>query len=319
MDTLSKKSFFTTFVKIKIMATFKSWISALRPRTLFLAVATTICGNGIAYTTGKFDIVICILTVLTATTLQLLSNMANDLGDFQHGTDITGERVGPTRTVQSGAITPQAMKRAILVAIAFSLIIGGMLIYKASQFMNIGYILFFLVLGLGCIWAAIKYTAGKNPYGYKGLGDIFSFLFFGPVAVVGTYFLHVHQLNFQAWLPAIGIGLFTAAVLNVNNMRDMDNDMKSGKITLAIKLGIHKAKQYHTFLTFGAIFCFVLYSCIYSQYWFQYLYMLAFAYFIFILANIFRTKDKKLLDPYLKQTSIACFILSILFAISINL
>ncbi|MDU1905427.1 MAG: 1,4-dihydroxy-2-naphthoate octaprenyltransferase [Dysgonomonas sp.] len=301
------------------MASINSWISALRPRTLFLAVASAICGNGIAYTTGRFNILICILTILTATFLQLLSNMANDLGDYQHGTDITGERVGPTRTVQSGAITPKEMKTAIAIAMFFSLVIGGLLIYEASQFMNVWYMLLFLFLGMMSVWAAIKYTAGHNPYGYKGLGDIFAFVFFGLVAVVGTFFLHVHKMTPQPWLPAIGIGLFTAAVLNVNNMRDMDNDQNSGKMTLAIRLGYSKAKLYHAFLTFGGIACFSIYSIIYSTQWYQYIYLITSLFFILIFFNIYKTTDKKLLDPYLKQTSIATFVLSIVFTICINL
>lgn len=301
------------------MASFNSWISALRPRTLFLAVATTICGSGIAYTTGNFSISVFILTALTATILQLLSNMANDLGDYQQGTDITGERVGPQRTVQSGAITPSQMKKGIAVAIVIAVIVGLLLIYEASKFMSIYTILIFLFLGGASIVAAIKYTAGKNPYGYKGLGDLFSFIFFGLVSIVGTYFLHTHSLDFKPCLPAIGLGLFTVAVLNINNMRDMENDLKSGKITIAGKLGIKNAKRYHAFLTFGGIACFIIYSMLYSTEWYQYLYIITFGLLLKILSDIFRTKDNRLLDPYLKYTSMSSFILAVAFAICINL
>lgn len=301
------------------MATFKSWISALRPRTLFLAAATTLCGSAIAYSTNRFSVAVFILTLLIAIVLQLLSNLANDLGDYQHGTDITGERVGPKRTVQSGAITPQQMKAAIKLTISVAAVIGVLLIYVALQFMNIKYVVGFLILGMACIIAAIKYTAGSNPYGYKGLGDLFSFIFFGPVAVVGTYFLHTHSFDFMPWLPAIGLGLLTAAVLNINNMRDLDNDKKSGKITIPVRIGLKNAKRYHAFLTFGGIFCFILYSIIYSHHWYQFLYMVNFLLFIKILINIYNTKDNRLLDPYLKQTSLSTFILSICFSICINL
>lgn len=301
------------------MATFSSWVSALRPRTLFLAVATTICGNAMAYSIGYFDSTICILTMLVATLLQLLSNMANDLGDFQHGTDTSGGRVGPTRTVQGGAITPKEMKVGITIAVLISGFVGASLIFIASEFIHIGYMVLFLILGFFSIWAAIKYTAGRNPYGYRGLGDIFSFVFFGPVAVVGTFFLQVHKMSFQPWLPAIGIGLFTAAVLNINNMRDMENDLQSGKITLAIKLGLKKAKLYQAILNIGGIICFVIYSIIYAKHWYEYLYLLTSVFFLRILYNIYKTKDNRLLDPYLKQTSIATFILSVSFAICINI
>jgi 1,4-dihydroxy-2-naphthoate octaprenyltransferase len=257
--------------------------------------------------------------MLMAVVLQLLSNLANDLGDFQHGTDITGKRVGPERTVQSGAISPQAMKIGISISIGLSLLIGGVLIYNASIFINIWYMLLLMFLGVMSIWAALKYTIGSNPYGYKGLGDIAAFLFFGPVAVVGTCFLHVHKMTFAPWLPAIGLGLFTAAVLNINNMRDMDNDFTSGKTTLAIRLGLSKARLYHALLTIIGIASFVAYSVIYSNSWHQYLYLVWMFAFVFILYKIYTTDDKKQLDPYLKQTSIATFVLSVLFVISINL
>lgn len=301
------------------MASYKSWISALRPRTLFLAVGTSLCGSGMAYTTGSFKLSVFILTMLTATVLQLLSNLANDLGDYQQGTDISGERVGPKRTVQSGEITPKQMTRAILISIVASCAIGLALIYEALQFLQIGTVALFILLGLASIAAAVKYTAGKNPYGYKGLGDIFSFVFFGLVSVVGTYFLHTQELNFQPWLPAIGMGLFTVAVLNINNMRDMDNDRKSGKITVAIKLGLANAKRYHAFLTIGGIFSFIAYNIIYTHYWYQSIYCIVFLLFMKILSDIITIKDNKLLDPYLKYTSMSSFILAVLFVIFINI
>lgn len=301
------------------MASVKSWISALRPRTLFLAAATALCGSGIAYSIGKFSPLVFILTILIAIILQLLSNMANDLGDFQHGTDITGERVGPQRTVQSGAISPSQMKKAILVAIVAAAVVGILLIYAALQFMQLKYMLLFLGLGAASIIAAIKYTAGKNPYGYKGLGDIFSFTFFGLVAVVGTYFLHTHTVDFMPWLPAIGLGLLTVAVLNLNNMRDLENDKKSGKITIPVRIGLKNAKVYHTVLTFGALACFAVYSFIYAAVWYQYLYLLCFVIFIKLLKDILSIKENRLLDPYLKYTSMGTFILSVCFCICINL
>ena len=301
------------------MASVKSWVSALRPRTLFLAGATALCGSEIAYSTGKFSIFVFILTILVANVLQLLSNMANDLGDYQQGTDITGERIGPQRTVQSGAISPEEMTKAIKIAIACAIVIGILLVYVALQFMAWQYILLFLGLGLGSIVAAIKYTAGKNPYGYKGLGDIFSFIFFGLVSVVGTYFLHTHTIDFKPWLPAIALGLLTAAVLNLNNMRDIDNDRKSGKITIPVRIGIKNAKIYHALLIIGAFVSLTAYSILYSTHWYQYMYLLSFLVFFKLLINIIKIKENRLLDPYLKYTSMGTFILSVCFCICINL
>ncbi|NDW11108.1 1,4-dihydroxy-2-naphthoate octaprenyltransferase [Dysgonomonas sp. 520] len=300
------------------MNNIKHWISALRPRTLFLALASTICGNSIAYSTGFFNVSVCVLSILTATFLQLLSNLANDLGDFQHGTDVTGERVGPTRTVQSGAISSTQMIRAIWFVMILCAISGFLLIEEVSRFISIGYLLLFVFLGGTAIVAAIKYTAGKNPYGYRGLGDLFAFVFFGPVAVVGIYFLHVHEISFQPWLPAIGIGLFTTAVLNINNMRDMSNDIKSGKITLAAKLGLTKAKLYHSFLTFGGILCFIWYSLLYNMYYYEYFYMLFFFPLIWILFKLYKTPSNEMYDPYLRYTSISTFLLSISFSLCIT-
>lgn len=301
------------------MVNLKSWISALRPRTLFLCISGTTIGNGLAYSIGLFDYKICLLSILTATFLQLLSNLANDLGDYQHGTDITGERVGPTRAVQSGRITPGQMKNAILIVIACAAICGILLIYSVLVRISFIYIIILFILGGLAIVAAIKYTAGNNPYGYKGLGDLAAFLFFGPIAIVGTYFMQTCYMNFQPWLPSIAIGCFTAAVLNVNNMRDMENDRNCGKMTLAIRLGLSKAKLYHALLTCIAIICFISYSLIYNTHWYQYLYMICFIPFILILIKIYKTTENKLLDPYLKYTSLSTFVIALVFVICINM
>lgn len=296
------------------MASFKHWIAALRPRTLFLATATAMTGSAMAYSIGEFSWSIFILTIAIANILQLLSNLANDLGDYQHGTDVTGERIGPIRMMQSGAISYKEMKRAIFLSIAIAILVGLFLIYEALQFLSIYYILLFLILGACSIWAAVRYTAGTNPYGYKGLGDVFSFLFFGPVSVVGTFFLHTHSLTWQPWLPAIGLGLLTVAVLNINNMRDRDNDLKSGKMTIAIKLGYIGAKRYHAFLIVGAFMCFLMYSVIYSLHWYNYLYLIVFIYQFKLLKDIYKISDNRKLDPYLGYTSLGTFVLALLYS-----
>lgn len=300
------------------MASTQAWLSATRPRTLALSAATTITGSAVAYSTGKFSWWISILTLLTATVLQLLSNLANDLGDFQHGTDTTGERVGPKRAMQSGEISLPEMKRGIAIAITVSALIGVVLIYEALQFLSLWLILAFLALGILSIIAAITYTAGKRPYGYIGLGDLLSFIFFGLVSVVGTYFLHTHTLDFIPWLPAIGMGLFTVLVLNINNMRDIDNDLKSGKITIAAQLGYVKARYYHSIITCGGIICFFVYSILYLESWHQYLFLLMSLLFVKILIDICKVEEKHLLDPFLKKTSIATLIFALSFALLSN-
>ena len=207
----------------------KAWISASRPRTLFLAFSVALCGNAIAFSTGNFNILVFILTSLLTLALQLLSNLSNDLGDFEHGTDITGNRIGPQRALQSKAITAKAMKRAIYFCSLLCAVIGIFLLYYSLQFINIPYIIVLTGVGIACIFAAIKYTSGKNPYGYKGWGDFFSFLFFGPVAIIGTYFLHTGNIDFIPVLPSISLGLLTTSVLNINNIRDIENDVKGAQ------------------------------------------------------------------------------------------
>lgn len=301
------------------MASLKSWVSAFRPRTLFLAAGTAICGSGLAYFSGHFSWFVFLLTLLIASILQTLSNLANDLGDFQHGTDTTGERLGPQRAMQSGAVTYREMKNAIYITSAFAVLVGCLLVYSALQFMSVWYIIAFLFVGLLAIVAAVKYTVGDNPYGYKGLGDVFSFVFFGPVPVVGTYFLHTHQLDLLPWLPAVGLGLLSTAVLNTNNMRDIENDKNAGKITIPVRLGITNAKRYHACLILGTLFCFVAFNMLYLTSWVQCLYLIVFILFLKILTDVFRIHDNRNLDPYLKYTSFSTFLLSCFFVICLNL
>lgn len=299
----------------------KPYIDAIRPRTLFLALACSFCGNALALFVGQFNIYVCILTILTASSLQILSNLANDYGDFAHGTDVTGRRIGPVRTLQSGAITPQRMKLMMVINVFISIALGLALLFVALQFTHVAYLIFFIVLGAFCIVAAIKYTVGRNPYGYCGFGDLFSFIFFGLVSIVGTYFLHTREIGFLPWLPAIGFGFPTAAVLNVNNMRDMENDAASGKITIPILIGFRNAKIYHASLIFGSFACFVVFNILYLTHWYQYLYLLIFAVYFKFLAGIFKTQahERRQLDPYLKYTSITTFFLSLAFAVCINI
>ncbi len=295
------------------MASVKAWLSATRPRTLLLAAATTLTGTAVAMHEGCFSWTIAILTLLTATGLQLLSNLANDLGDYQHGTDTTGQRVGPRRALQSGSIQLQEMQRGIGIAIFVSCVVGSLLMYQVMLFVEWWHIAILAVFGLLSVVAAITYTAGKHPYGYIGLGDLFSFVFFGLVAVIGTYFLHSHQLTFRPVLPAIGMGCFTVLVLNINNMRDIDNDIRSGKITIAARLGFRRAKIYHTIVLAVALLCFVGYSALYTTNWSGWLHTIAFVPHAVIVFQIWRTREKSQLDHFLKKTALATLLLSVLF------
>ncbi|SON50827.1 1,4-dihydroxy-2-naphthoate polyprenyltransferase [Vibrio tapetis] len=232
------------------------WLDAARPKTLPLALASIATGSSMAFLTGHFSLPVMLLALLTAVLLQILSNLANDYGDALKGTD-NEERIGPTRAIQSGAVSTSAMKHAIIINIALTLISGLALILYSLQ--SPTSIAAFLGLGLLAIFSAIAYTVGNKPYGYVGLGDLSVFIFFGLLGVAGTYFLHTGTISSDVFLPAIGCGLLAVAVLNINNMRDIDNDKACGKKTVAVRLGSNKAKLYHVALLIGGILPFIAY------------------------------------------------------------
>ena len=301
------------------MTNCKSWIHAFRPRTLFLAVSGVVLGSGLAMAKGAFDTVTFFLALFLAVSIQILSNLANDLGDFIKGTDVTGNRQGPTRAVQSGNISTKEMRNAIIAFSVVSALVGFVLVMNVAKFIGWTAVLVMLGVGALCILAALFYTMGKHAYGYKGWGDFFAFLFFGPVAVIGTYFLHTHAFDFPPVFPSVGLGFISAMILNINNMRDIENDKQSGKITLASKLGLINAKRYHSILTFGVFACFLNYSLTYaSGEWYRYGYVIVFLWQIKILFNIYHLKGHAL-DPCLRLTSMSGFVLSVLFSICINL
>jgi len=221
------------------------WIEAMRLRTLPLSLSSILAGSAIVTDKSAPFISILILAILTTITLQILSNLANDYGDTQNGADGL-DRVGPARAVQTGKISAKQMKRAMSISGVLAFGLGVALVFTSfAQTHNWVLISVFIALGIGAIAAAVKYTAGKNPYGYRGMGDLFVFLFFGLVGVGGTYFLLQNQLHWSVLLLSTTIGTFSAAVLNLNNMRDIHSDSKAGKRTLVVMMGPRNAKAYH--------------------------------------------------------------------------
>ncbi|PAU35534.1 1,4-dihydroxy-2-naphthoate polyprenyltransferase [Vibrio coralliilyticus] len=232
------------------------WLDAARPKTLPLALVSILTGSVLAYSTHQFSWMIAILAFLTATLLQILSNLANDYGDAVKGTD-NDKRLGPMRAIQSGAVTQADMKQAIVINIVLTMLAGLALVFYALD--SLQSILAFIGLGVLAIVAAIAYTVGNKPYGYVGLGDVSVFIFFGLLGVAGTFFLHTGIVAPLLVLPAIGCGLLAVAVLNINNMRDIENDEECGKRTVAVRLGQKNAKHYHTMLLAGAVIAFIVY------------------------------------------------------------
>lgn len=290
----------------------KHWLTAFRLRTLPLALASIGMGSFLAAAFGKFSWPIFVLTILTTIFLQILSNLSNDYGDSVHGAD-SAERKGPKRAVQSGTISAKAMFRAMILFTILALISGLLLLYIAFNSTQIFAI--FLVLGVLSIIAAITYTAGSRPYGYAGLGDISVFLFFGWLGVFGTFFLHTYELDWLILLPASTLSFFSVAVLNINNIRDIESDKKAGKYTIPVRIGRPKAVLYHYFLLVSGLLCAFIYVIIRFQTPFQFLFLIVLP-LLFINAKAVTQKTEALeLDPYLKQMAMTTLLFVITFGI----
>lgn len=301
----------------------KHWLQAFRLRTLPLAVSSIIVGSALAFLTDRatvrgegYKLAVFVLALITAVLLQILSNLANDLGDHQHGTD-NKDRMGPQRAVQSGTISPSAMKHAMIICGAFAFASGVALITVALGCSLPT--LAFLIIGLLAIGAAVKYTFGKDPYGYAGWGDVSVFLFFGIVGVCGTFYLHTRHFAAPVLLPAIAFGLFSAGVLNVNNMRDITNDAASGKRTLVVRIGATNAKLYHTLLVIGAQLGLVGFALMADLGWSMWLFLLMTPGFFIHLRRVLTSTGPKALDPQLKVLAMGTFITALLFSLGLIL
>lgn len=296
------------------MATIKSWIKAARLRTLPLSLSGIIVGSSMAYANGFFKLEIFLIAMIVTIGFQVISNFANDYGDGVKGTD-SDERIGPQRTLQSGEITPEQMLKAIKISAVLTLLIALYLIYISFGAENIVFSLIFFALGLASIYAALKYTIGKNAYGYYGFGDLFVFLFFGILSVCGSYFLYAHTVHFIIFLPAIAIGLLSVGVLNLNNMRDRVSDKNSGKNTLVVKIGEEFAKYYHYYLLTSAFLAALLYTSINFSSAKQFLFIIAFVPIFNHMLFVYRNNNPKDLDPELKKLALSTFLFAILFAL----
>ena len=294
------------------------WIQAFRLRTLPLALSSAILGSFLAYADGKFDLTVFILTLFTTLFLQVLSNLANDFGDSVHGTD-NSNRLGPERTVQSGKISKKEMKILIVVFVVLSFLSGSLLIYIGLRNSKSWLIVLYFLLGIASISAAIKYTVGKNPYGYRGFGDLFVFVFFGLVGVCGTYFLHTNQFHFILLLPSASIGFLSSGVLNLNNMRDIENDAASGKKTLVVRIGSENAKIYHMLLIVLALVLSVIYVIETWQSIYQLMFLLSIFPLGFHLFEVFKNPVPHKLNNQLKVLALTTFFFSVMYSFGIFL
>jgi len=296
------------------MPSFSTWLSALRLRTLPLALSCILAGTAAAASDGYYNSGLFILSIATTLLLQILSNLANDYGDSFHGADNEG-RIGPRRAVQSGGISASKMKSAMVTTALLSFISGLLLLWTAFRHRPWHIALLFLLLGLGAIWAAVKYTTGKHPYGYKGYGDLFVFMFFGFVGVAGSYYLQTATWRWEIVFPALTIGSFCTAVLHLNNMRDRINDAGVHKTTLSVRLGFERSKYYFYFLLIAGIIGIIGYFSLESSGSSRWLLLLCLPMLLGILLAVKKTREEKDFDLLLKPMALTCFFYSICMAL----
>ncbi len=285
----------------------------MRPRTLPLAIGSIAMGSFLAAADGALDGGIAALAMLTAMFLQVLSNLANDYGDSIHGADSV-ERKGPSRAVQSGLISVAAMRRAMLVAAALSVLSGIALVWLALSGEGLLLAGLFVLLGAAAVWAAINYTAGSNPYGYAGFGDLSVFFFFGLSGVLGSYFLQAGMLKGSILLPAISVGVMTVAVLNVNNIRDMESDAKAGKYSIPVRIGLEKARTYHWLLLLAGSITTLVYVALKWQSVWQLLFLVALP-LLYNNGQAIAKLPREKLDPWLKQMVLTFLLFVLTFGV----
>lgn len=292
-----------------------NWLRAARPRTVLLSLSGVLMGGFLAYAENpSINLWVPAFCALTAIALQILSNLANDYGDFKKGVD-NAHRTGPQRTLQSGALTESQMRRGIILTAVFAIIFGALLIFVFAR-LSWQELAVFAALGIGALLAALLYTLGKHPYGYQGLGDLFCFLFFGWVAVAGTYYLATKTFDVTILLPATAVGCCSNAVLNINNMRDYVNDKASGKNSLVVKIGLKKAFAYHGFLMVMPFLCLTAFLLIKQSPWPCYAFWLLFPLFIKEMPVISKSLTTGIPDRLLPKQVLRTFLLTALFGLA---
>ena len=294
----------------------KMWWETARPKTLPLALASIFTGSALGYWANPqgFNGLVMALCLLTTILLQVLSNFANDYGDHQKGSD-TEERIGPLRGIQKGAISAKELKWGLILMVVASFLSGSFLIGIAYE--NLSDLLAFAGLGILAMVAAITYTVGAKPYGYMGLGDISVLVFFGLLGVGGTYYLQTHSIDSHIILPAIGSGLLASAVLNINNLRDIEQDAKAGKNTLAVRLGAYKGRVYHCILLSVAALCYLAFALATAISWSNYLFVLAMPLLAKHAIFVYLSQQPSELRPMLAQMSMISLLINILFSLGL--
>lgn len=296
-------------MKDKILAAFFS----MRLRTLLLSLSGVVLGLMLAMKMHEASVWLIVWLLLTTVCLQILSNLSNELGDFLKGTD--GEqREGPMYSLAQGAISVRDFKMLIAVFVVLCCCFGAAMIWTSFGTFLAWQPLMLMALGVAAIWAAMHYTLGKNPYGYRGLGDVFVFIFFGLVSVLGAYYVVAHTIDsWSLLLPAITIGCFSVGVLNVNNIRDMESDAAT-RVTLPLRIGAINAKIFQSILMALGWLCMVFYTLVtYTSLW-NFLYFFTLPLFL-IHMNMVWKRNGKDLDPALPLLVLSTFAFAVLAGI----
>ncbi len=283
---------------------------ALRPRTLVLSLAGVLVGGFLAMSEGGGNMWVWLLCAVTAMLLQSLSNLSNDYGDYEKGVD-NADRIGPKRPLQKRQLNASQMKNAIIVMAMLSLLSGASLVFFVAK-LSLYEMAFFALLGIGAVAASMLYTLGKRPYGYRGLGDFYCFIFFGIAAVFGTYYLTAHQAKWMVMFPAVAMGCMSNAVLNINNMRDVENDQMNGKRSLVVKIGPKNAYVYHVALIVCAFVCLTVYTALSGKSLWHYAFLALFPLFAADLAGLKKSSSAQL-DPFLGKQAVKTFFLALVF------
>ncbi len=294
------------------MTKFQAWIKAMRFRSLPLSLSGLVLGAALASHQGSFSLAVCLFSICTGVLLQILSDFANDFGDDVRGTD-DETRLGPRRALATKVLTPKEMMFGIKLVVLLIIVFGLSMLYFAFGD-DFGRSIFFFFLGAAAVYAAIKYTMGKNPYGYKAQGDYYVFIFFGLVAVIGSYYLYTKDLDFFPIIPAICAGLLSTAVLNINNTRDMKGDELHGKMTIALKLGEKKARIYQLVLVFTSLILWASFLLIYFPIY-SLCILIIYVLLIKSAMTVYLSRDHNLIDKQLKVTALSTSLLHIVLSI----
>jgi 1,4-dihydroxy-2-naphthoate octaprenyltransferase len=286
---------------------FQIWLLAIRPKTLPAAASGVVMGSALAWADGHFQILPALAALAVALLLQIASNVANDVFDFERGAD-TAERQGPTRVTQAGLLTPVQVKQGLLVILGLSAAFG---LYLAVLR---GWVI--IIIGLAAILSAVAYTGGPFPLGYYGLGDIFVFIFFGLAAVAGTYFVQVGSVSAAAWWMSVPVGLIITAILVVNNLRDLENDRQAGKHTLAVRFGERGTRIEYLSCVVGAYLIIPLAAWLGIVPWFVLLTWLSLPLAVKTARTVFTQKGRPL-NAALAGTGQLALIFSLLFGMGV--